>query len=234
MSQKPDVEIRNKLLNALSEECKQLLTLVEPVSLEFKAILHEADQPIEHVYFPNSGMVSVTTHLEAGPTLEIITIGNEGIVGLPALMGTQTLPFKTFVQIPGEGWRVEAEALKAEIAGSEPLNQLLQNYMQTLFVHAGQSSACNRLHSMRERCARWLLTTADRIGSDEFNLTQEFLAEMLGARRAAVNEVCHELQHQNLIRYSRGHIRILNHSGLELVACECYGLIKAEYERLLN
>src|SRR5579859_5936285 len=148
---------QNKLLTALSQNARRKwLSQMEPVSLQLGDVLNEANQPIGYVYFPDVGMVSLTAHMQEGPTVEIVTIGNDGIVGLPALLGTSTLPFRAFVQVPGHGLRMTVGSFQALVAESQPVNDLLQRYVQTIFVQAGQSSACNRIHSIRQRCAKWL------------------------------------------------------------------------------
>src|SRR5260221_3219780 len=226
---------QNRLLAALSRTTSEdWLTQLEPVTLKFGQVLNEANQPIEHVYFPAVGMVSLTTHMQEGTTIEIVTVGNDGIVGLPALLGTTSLPFQALVQVPGHGLRMASHTSHALVTASHRMNEILQHYLQTIFVQAGQSSACNRVHSIRQRCAKWLLTTQDRAGAAHFSLTQGFLAEMLGVRRASVNEVCRQLQLEGLIQYSRGQVTIVDRQRLEQVACECYGVIRSESERLLN
>src|SRR5260370_15863333 len=176
---------QNKLLTALARSTRrEWLAQMEPVTLRLGEVLTEANQPIRHVYFPDVGMVSLTAHLPEGPTVEIVTIGNDGLVGLPALLGTNTLPFQALVQVPGHGLRMTVGTFQGLVAQSQWVSNRLQRYVQTIFVQAGQSSACNRVHTIRHRCAKWLLTVQDKVGNDHFSLTQRFLAEMLGERRA--------------------------------------------------
>ena len=227
--------LQNKLLITLSRNTgREWLSQMEPVTLKLGDVLSEANQPIGHVYFPDVGMVSLTAQMHEGNTVEIVTIGNDGMVGLSALLGTKTLPFRAYVQVPGHGLRMAVGTFQGLVAKSQSVSDLLQRYVQTIFVQAGQSSACNRVHSIRHRCAKWLLTAQDRVGNVHFSLTQRFLAEMLGVRRAGVNEVCRQLQQEGLIRYSRGHITILDRPGLETAACDCYRVIRGEYERLFS
>jgi CRP-like cAMP-binding protein len=225
----------NKIINALaSKQAKRLMSMAEPVPLKLKHVLYNADQPIDYIYFPDTGMVSVTSQMLDGTTVEVVTIGNEGVVGISALLGGNTLPFETLVQVPGNGFRIKADVLRAEVEKSEFLSAVLQNYMQTLFIQAGQCSACNRLHTIDQRCARWLLMTHDKVEGDVIALTQTFLAEMLGVRRATVNEVCGELRDAGLIEFSRGKIKVLDRQGLEATSCECYDVIKSEYQKRLS
>jgi len=224
---------RNRLLHALPrQEYERLLPLVQPVSLAFRERLYEKDRPIEHVYFVRTGVVSMVSLLEDGEIVEVATIGNEGMVGLPAFLGMDSISLETFVQVPGEGLRMRAAALQQEVAHGGALLRLLQRYTQAMFVQIAQGSACNRAHPTEERLARWLLMTQDRVGADQFPLTQEFMAQMLGVRRPSVNLTARVLQHAGLIRYGRGRITVLDREGLESAACECYGLIRREYDRM--
>lgn len=230
----PDV-VGNRIVAALPrEEYKRLLPYLEPVSLSFKKYLYQSQALIEHVYFPNSGVVSMLNVMEDGGTVEIATVGNEGMVGIPVLLGADCAPAETLVQVPGDAMRMKADVFKSQvIPGSSPHNLLLR-YTQALMSHLSQSVACNRLHSVEERCCRWLLQTRERVSSDEFPITQEFLAQMLGVRRASVSEVAAILQKAGLIRYQRGKMKIIDQKSLESGSCECYHLIKQEYARLLS
>ncbi len=229
----PDA-IRNKLLAALPKtEYQRLLPQLEPVSLSFKQLLYECNAPIDYVYFLNNCVVSLIRIMEDGGVVEVATIGNEGMAGLPVLLGANHSPNETFVQVPGDALRMKADVFRSEVAPGSPLHNLLLRYTQALMNMLAQSVACNRLHSIEERCCRWLLLTRDRVNSNEFPLTQEFLSQMLGVRRASVSEVAAVLQKAELIRYHRGKMMILNRKGLEAGSCECYQIIKKEFEQLL-
>jgi CRP-like cAMP-binding protein len=228
-------ESQNRLLAALPPEVSaRLLPHLETVALGLKDIVYAANEPIEHVYFPINGMISMVSLMEDGQAVEVGTIGNEGMVGLPVFLGAESTPGQAFSQVPGEALRMTAEAFTQEVLPQGPFRALLHRYTQALIVQIAQSSACNRLHTDEQRFARWLLMTHDRVGADQFLLTQEFLAEMLGVRRARVNAVAGSLRTGGLIRYSRGLMTILDRRGLEEAACACYGIIKAEYDRLLR
>jgi len=227
--------IKNRLLAALpQEEYKRLLPHMEAVYMAFKQVLYDVNEPIEYVYFPENGVVSLLTIMENGSAVEVATIGNEGMVGLPVFLGAGTIPGQAFSQVPGESMRMRSEVFKREVTPGSPLHNLLHRYTQALFNQIAQSAACNRLHSIEERCCRWLLITHDRVGSDVFPLTHEFLSQMLGVRRASVSKVAAILQNAGFIRYVRGKMMILDRKGLETSSCECHGIIKAEYDRLLG
>lgn len=172
--------------------------------------------------------------MQNGEAVEVATVGNEGMVGLPVFLEAATIPGKAFAQIPGEAWRMSADTFKEQVSPGTPLHELLQRYTQALFNLISQSTACNRLHTVEERACRWLLMTHDRVGSDSFPLTQEFLAQMLGVRRPTVSTVASILQRAGFISYSRGKITILDREGLESASCECYEIIRAEFERLVG
>ena len=227
--------VGNRIVAALPrEEYKRLLPYLEPVSLSFKKYLYQSQALIEHVYFPNSGVVSMLNVMEDGGTVEIATVGNEGMVGIPVLLGADCAPAETLVQVPGDAVRMKADVFKSQVIPGTPTHNLLLRYTQALMSQLSQSVACNRLHSVEERCCRWLLQTRDRVESDEFPMTQEFLSQMLGVRRASVSEVAAILQKAGLIRYHRGKMKIIDQKGLESGSCECYHVIKQEYTRLLS
>ncbi len=164
--------------------------------------------------------------------VEVGTVGNEGMVGLPVFLGRESVPLETFCQVPGRAVRMRSEVLRTEVHPGDKLHGLLRRFTQATFVFAARSSACNRLHSVGQRASRWLLHTHDRVGSDEFPLTQEFLALMLGVRRASVSGVAGDFREAGLISYSRGTIRVLDRIGLEARSCECYRIIREEFDRL--
>ena len=223
----------NRLLDALpSEELERLRPDLEPVSLGLKDVLIEPDGPIGHVWFPVDSVCSVVATMADGQQVEVGTIGNEGMVGLPVFLGRNSVPLSTFCQVPGEAVKMRSEALRTEVKPGDKLHNLLQRFTEATFIFASQSSACNRLHSVEQRASRWLLHTHDRLGSDEFLLTQEFLAQMLGVRRASVSKVASELQREGLVSYSRGKVTVTDRTGLEGKSCECYAIIREEFDRL--
>jgi CRP-like cAMP-binding protein len=227
---------QNRLLAALpAHEYERLRPHLERTSLGIKESLYEANQPISSVYFPCNVVISLLTVMEDGAAVEVGTIGNEGMVGLPIVLGTETFPGKAFCQIPGAAMRMEAQqAFREEIRRDGPLQDLVRRYTHTLFTQVAQSAACNRLHSIEERCARWLLMAHDRVGADEFALTQEFLSQMLGVRRPSVSIAAGMLQKAGFIRYRRGKIAVLDRPGLESASCECYQVIRQEFDRLFR
>jgi CRP-like cAMP-binding protein len=224
----------NRLFVALPDDAwNHLAPKLEIVPLTVRQELIEAGRPFHHVYFMLTGVTSLVSALEDGSIIEVATVGNEGMVGLAAFLGTATLPLTAFVQVPGEALRLSVAALAEETRGGGPLNDALRLYTQALLNQIAQSAACNRIHAIEERCARWLLMTHDRVTADEFPLTQEFLSQMLGVRRAGVSVAAGMLQKAGLIAYQRGKIRIIDRVGLEEASCECYELIRREYDRLL-
>jgi CRP-like cAMP-binding protein len=226
---------RNKILSALpAHEYNRLLPLLTPVSLPIGQTLYDIGERIEYVYFVNSAIVSLVTHLKNGDSVEVGMVGNEGMVGLSVALGDNVAQNHAVMQSADGAMRMKASALKKEIKRGGRLQRLLLRYSLTLLQQVSQTAACNRNHSLGERLARWLLTCHDRVEGDELRLTQEFIAQMLGTRRSRVSEAATILQEQDLIRYSRGHITILNRKGLEEFTCECYGIVKAEFVRLLG
>jgi len=225
----------NRILDALPpEDYQRLLPGISPVSLEFKRPLLEPGKAIDTIYFPQSAVVSLLTTMDDDAAVEVATIGNEGIVGVPVFLGAQAMGARDFyqVQVPGQAMAMNTRAfLKA--TRRDPLRSLVQRYAQALFSQVTQQVACNGLHSIEERCSRWMLLTHDRVGSNEFPLTQEFLSQMLGVRRASVTVAAGILQNAGFIRYSRGQVTIIDRDGLENAACECYRIIRTEFDRLL-
>jgi CRP-like cAMP-binding protein len=225
----------NRILDALPpEDYQRLLPAISPVSLEFKRPLLEPGKAIDTIYFPQSAVVSLLTTMDDDVAVEVATIGNEGIVGVPVFLGAQAMGARDFyqVQVPGQAMAMNTRAfLKA--TRRDPLRSLVQRYAQALFSQVTQQVACNGLHSIEERCSRWMLLTHDRVGSNEFPLTQEFLSQMLGVRRASVTVAAGILQNAGFIRYSRGQVTIIDRDGLENAACECYRIIRTEFDRLL-
>ncbi|MEJ7812389.1 MAG: Crp/Fnr family transcriptional regulator [Gemmatimonadaceae bacterium] len=224
----------NRLLRALpTEEYERLAPSMETVPLPFKFTLYEAGAPIVHVYFPQAGMISMISEMKDGAAVEVGTVGNEGMAGLPIFLGAETMPTRAFTQIPGEATRISA-AIFALAADEMPsLQRVMRRYTQALLNQIAQSAACNRMHTIEERCARWLLMSHDRTGSDYIALTQEFLAEMLGVRRAGVTVAAGKLQKAGLIAYRRGTVSVLDREGLQAASCECYRIVREEYDRLI-
>jgi CRP-like cAMP-binding protein len=204
---------------------------LEPVSLSFKETLYETDKPIKEVFFLTSGVVSLVTDMQEGNgVIETGTVGREGMVGIPGFLGARTAPGRAFVQVPGTALRMDLPTLLATAARIEPLRQILLLYTNALLSMMAQSAACNRSHAIEARMARWLLMTHDRVDGDEFPLTQEFLAVMLGVRRPSVNSAGRALQAARLINYRRGKITILDRPGLETESCECYRAVSHQLQ----
>ena len=225
----------NHLLARLpAAERERLWPLLQPVRLGSKQVLERPGEPIEQVYFPLNGVCSSVSVMEDGATVEVATVGRDGLLGLSLFFGSETTPFQVFSQIPGDALRMSAEAFCEAVEAPGPLQDLVRRYAEARFTQTAQSAACNRLHPVEQRCARWLLMTHDRVGGAEFILTHEFLAAMLGVRRASVSAVAAVLQRAGLIRYQRGRMTIVNRQGLEAAACECYQIITTEYDRLLG
>ncbi|GAB4201252.1 MAG: Crp/Fnr family transcriptional regulator [Roseiflexaceae bacterium] len=224
----------NRLLAALPpSEAEWITRLLEPVTLAFKQVLYEPGQPIAAVYFPLTCVVSLLVEMHDGRAVEVGTVGKEGMAGLPVFLGVPSTPGRALVQIPGLALRMPAETLVEQVLrGDGALYHLLQRYTQALFVQTAQGAACNRLHTQEQRFCRWMLLTHDRVGSDQFPLTHEFIAQMLGVRRATVSEVAAAVQASGLIHYHRGTMNILDRAGLEAASCECYAVIHAEFERI--
>lgn len=229
------VQNGNRLLASLpAAEYRRLLPQMERVALTFGDIIYEPGDAIRHVYFPNNSVVSLLYVTDHNATLEVGMIGNEGMTGVSVFMGVNQSRTRALVQGGGSGLRMESAALRSESDRLGSFHRLLHRYVHSLMTQMSLSSTCNRFHKLEDRLARWLLMTHDRIGSDEFRLTQEFMSNMLGVRREGVNKVAGNLQKQNLISYTRGHVKVLNRPGLEKVACRCYGIMRAESDAGLN
>ncbi len=235
MSQDVPNSVKNRLLASLPrEEYERLLPYLEPVFLDLKQELYQPNVPIDFVYFPLEGVFSLLSLSSEGQLIEVATVGNEGMVGLPVFLGVRQIPGVSMVQVPGNALRMRAEDLQTKVSRDSLLYDLLHRYTQALFNFISQSALCNRLHSIEQRCCRWLLLTGDRVGIDNFPLTHEFLSQMLGVRRAGVSEVASRLQNAGFISYRYGKITIVDRAGLEATSCECYELIKAEFDRLIG
>ncbi len=233
MSETLHAPTKNQILDALPpEDYDRLASHLKPVELPHGQILYSTHALIEHVYFPANSMVSLVSHLSDGASVEVGIIGFEGIVGLSVLLGVDRSPHECMVQIPDGGMRLSAETVKQEFKRGGALQSLVLRYTQSLMLTLSQVATCNRAHSVGERLAKWLLMCHDRCPINEMPLTQEFIAMMLGTRRAGVTEAAVILQAEGVINYTRGRIAITDREGLEHSACECYPIIKAEFDRL--
>jgi CRP-like cAMP-binding protein len=225
----------NRLLRAIPADAyARLIAGSDVVTLEREDLVYKPHQPIQRVYFPSDMILSVVSVMDNGDRVEVGTVGNEGMGGLPAFLESDSSPYTVFVQVSGEVRVLDADLLMDVAQSSPETRTILHRYTQSCLNQSAQSAACNRMHSIEERCARWLLMTHDRVGKDTFDLTQEFLADMLGVRRAGVTVVCGALQRAGFIRYRRGHIAILDRAKLEEVACECYERVRTEVDRLVG
>jgi CRP-like cAMP-binding protein len=219
------------LLNLPEKERQAVYPQLVFMPLRTHDVLNESGAPIQHVYFMNSGLASVLNVMEDGKSVEVGLTGKEGFVGLPLIVGFKSSPARVIVQIAGSGYRIGARALLDTLHKCPTLEKRLHRFSQVLAAQASQIAACNRLHEVDERLARWLLMSRDRIGSDLVPLTQEFLAHMLGTRRSSVTVAASILQKAGLVRYTRGQVMIVNPKGLEEAACECYGAMVQQSAR---
>jgi CRP-like cAMP-binding protein len=224
----------NRLLVALPrDEYEHLLPHLEKVSLPLREILYDANEPIAHVFFPLVGVVSLVI-MDGRFTLEVGIIGNEGMVGTPVFLESDRSPTRAIAQIPGEAMRMEIKAFQKEMKRHGTLFGLVQRHTQAMINQISQSIVCNRRHSVEKRMCRWLLMSHDRVGTDEFPLTHEFLAQMLGVCRPTVTAVAGTLQKAGLITYHRGRITVIDRKRLEAACCECYKVVSKELDRLLG
>jgi CRP-like cAMP-binding protein len=233
------VRPRNRILASLpAAELTRLMPHLETVALARKQVLLKRGEPITHVYFPDGGMCSVTAMMKNGEAVEVATVGDEGMLGISAFLGGSAMPGETMVQVPSTdpsrmtAGRLRVSAFRHELERRGVLYDRVNRYAQGMIALLMQSTACMALHPVPQRCCRWLLMTHDRIRSNEFHLSQEFLAMMLGATRPTVTLVARSLQQQGLIRYTHAKMTILDRRGLEAASCECYATVKAEFERL--
>lgn len=225
----------NRLLELFDPNDRNALVgHLEPVNLEYRQELYAAYRPIRWVHFLTSGVASLVNTMADGSASEVGTIGNEGLVGLPILLGDQIAPTSVYIQVPGSGLRMKAQALQEELRRSNSMRSIMLKYAHAFFNQIAQTASCAHFHSIEQRCCRWLLMTHDRVQTKEFLLTQEFLGMMLGCRRSSVTEVATALKDRRIIDYSRGHVTILDRAELERCSCECYRLAKDEYDRLLG
>ena len=232
-SKSPDAK-KNLLLAALpAEQFQHWLPKLEWVSMPLGHVLYESGKTLHHVYFPTTAIVSLLYVMENGASAEIAVVGNEGIVGISLFMGGGSTPSRAVVQSAGEGFRLKAQVMKDEFDLGGSVLHLLLRYTQALITQMAQTAVCNRHHSLDQQLCRWLLLSLDRLPSNELVMTQELIANMLGVRREGVTEGALKLQEAGLIRYSRGRISVLDRAGLETRTCECYAVVKKEYDRLL-
>jgi CRP-like cAMP-binding protein len=232
--QPQQVPIGNRLLASLStDDFARLQPHLEPVSLALRQVLIEPNQPIEHAYFPVQGMSSVTNN-SAGGKIEVGVVGQEGMVGLPIVLGIDQTPYEHFMQIPGHGWRIAVRDLEQAMAQSRSLHRHLLRYVQASHVQASETAFANANSDVEARLARWLLMCHDRVGGDDIPLTHEFIAMMLGVRRPGVTVALQVLEGMRVIRAQRGLITVLDREKLEELADEAYGLAEAEYTRLMR
>ncbi len=221
----------NRLLSLLpEEEYARLAPQLETISLSPGEILQEEGEPMTHVFFPKTGILSLLAHLRDGDSIETAAVGNEGMVGVSVYLGAPACPTQVLVQVLGTAFRLPARRLRAESARGGVLHEYLARYTNALLASSGQTIACNRFHHLDARCARWLLATHDRVPANEFVLTHESLALMLGVRRAGVTTAAGALQKAGLISYTKGHVTIRNREGLERMACECYDAVRSNLE----
>ena len=203
------------------------------VDLDLAQIVHEPNEFFKYIYFPTDGVVSILCVMANGQQAEVSAIGREGLVGSALTLGVDRTPARAIVQIQGAAIRMEAHEFTALVAHDEGLSALLDRYIQSLLVHSSQTIACNQLHTIQQRFARWLLQVSDCMKSEQFTLTQEFMSQMLMVRRASVSAVASEMQKAGVITYSRGKIRVRDRAGLEAASCECYAAVEQEYNRLI-
>jgi CRP-like cAMP-binding protein len=224
----------NQLLAALPEsEWLRWSSQLEAVDMPLGQVLYEPGATLSHVYFPTNAIVSLLYVMEDGASAEIAVVGNEGVVGISLFMGGESTPSRAVVQSAGKGFRLCSPLVKEEFNRSGPVLHLLLRYTQALITQMSQTAVCNRHHSLDQQLCRWLLLSLDRLQDNELVMTQELIANMLGVRREGVTEGALKLQQAGLIRYSRGHITVLDRPGLEKRTCECYAVVKKEYDRLL-
>ena len=226
---------QNRLLASLAPSDYDILRAdLEPITLSYRASLYRAKEPIKFVYFLENGVASLVNTMKNGSASEVGTIGNEGFVGLPVLLGDDRAPTGVYMQVAGSGLRMKTKNFSAALQESVSFRAAMFHYGHAFFNQVAQSAACATFHGLEQRCCRWILMTHDRMQCDDFTLTQEFLAMMLGVRRAGVTVAAGALKRAGLIRYARGKVTILDRCGLEARSCECYGVTAKEFDRLLG
>jgi CRP-like cAMP-binding protein len=230
----PHTPAQNRLLAVLpTAEYERLRPHLEPVPMILGAVVYESGSRQDHVYFPTTSIVSLLYVMADGASAEIAVVGNEGLVGVALFMGGETTPSRAIVQSAGSAYRLRGHLMKEEFVRGGAMQHLLLRYTQALLTQMAQTAVCNRHHSVDQQLCRWLLLSLDRLPSNELIMTQELIANMLGVRREGVTEAAGKLQSAGLIQYSRGRITVLDRPGLEARACECYGVVKRESDRLL-
>ena len=234
MKTHPPDPLKNQLLAALPQaEQERWFPLLEWVDMPLGQVLYEPGNTLSHIYFPTTSIVSLLYVMENGSSAEIAVVGNDGLVGISLFMGGGSTPSRAVVQSAGEGFRLVSQVMKDEFDRAGPVLHLLLRYTQALITQMSQTAVCNRHHSLDQQLCRWLLLSLDRLSGSELVMTQELIANMLGVRREGVTEGAIKLQDAGLIRYSRGRISVLDRPGLEARTCECYAVVKKEYDRLL-
>jgi CRP-like cAMP-binding protein len=229
----PHTPKQNRLLAALpAADYERMVQSLEPISMELGGVLYESNGPQEYVYFPAGSIVSMLYVMQDGSSAEIAVVGNEGVVGIALFMGGESTPSRAVVQSAGPAFRIKGALLKPEFERGGTLQFLLLRYTQSLITQMAQTAVCNRHHAVEQQLCRWLLLSLDRLPSNKLTMTQELIANMLGVRREGVTEAAGKLQAAGLIEYSRGKITVLDRPGLEGRACECYGVVKRESDRL--
>jgi CRP-like cAMP-binding protein len=232
---KPHDPVENRLLAALpGEEYERLRPHLKQVSFSLGGVVYESGAHLDHVYFPTTAIISLLYTMENGATAEMGLAGNEGVVGIALFMGGDTMPNRAIVQSAGDAIKIKAKVLQDEFARGGRFQHLLLRYTQALITQISQTAVCNRLHTVEEQLCRWLLLSHDRVKADELIMTQELIADMLGVRREGVTVAAGRLQDMGAISYVRGHIKILDREKLEATVCECYRVVKDEFDRLLR
>jgi len=234
-SAEPQRPLENRILSGLPPDDRvRILRALQPVTFALGEVVYESGGHLEHMYFPTTAVVSLLYTMEDGSTAEMGLTGNDGVVGIALFLGGETTPNRAVAQIAGEAFRMKARILRQEFARGGSLQHVLLRYTQALITQISQTAVCNRLHPVEKRLCRWLLLCHDRVKSEELEMTQEFISNMLGGRRESVTVAAGHLQDAGLIHYSRGHIAILDRKGLEAAACECYTIVKEEFDRLFG
>lgn len=225
----------NRVLAALpSALAQQLRPMLTRIQLNRRDPVWEPDEKIDYVYFPLDCVASILALDGNGQSVEVGTVGNEGFVGLPVFLGADSSPGRSFTQVAGEAERMSSEDFRREALRDGPLREVLHRYTQAFLTQVAQGTACNRLHATDQRLARWLLSVQDRVGGKAFSLTHEFMAQMLGVRRATVTETAQALQQAGVITYQRGELTVADRAGLERLSCDCYRIVRDEFDRLLG
>lgn len=224
----------NRLLASLPQnDLERIASTLQPVTLKRGETLYHEDTAIDHVYFPTGALISLVASMQDGTIVEVAVVGREGMVGLPLALGTDTSPRKVVAQAPGGALKLSAEGFRRELSNDSALTERLKRYTMVHLTQTTQWVACNRLHSLEERLARWLLASADATGSEQFELTQDFIAQMLGVRRPSVTVIVRGFEKRGMVRTSRGRIRISDRGALERAVCECYCFVRRQIDRVM-